>query len=130
MKRAGVLHGELSKVIAELGHGQSIVIADYGLPVPSGVQLIDLAISPGIPRFADVLKAILAELQVESAVIASELSTRNPATFALLRDVLQVSVQQVPHEEFKTIARTARAVVRTGEWSPFANVLLVAGVVF
>jgi len=130
MKRSGVLHGELSRIIAELGHGQSLVISDYGLPVPEGVQLIDLAISQGCPSFLDVLRAIATELNIESAAVATELSQRNPELFSTISAVLKVPVQQVPHEEFKTNTRTARAVVRTGEWSPFANVQLVAGVVF
>ena len=130
VKRSGVLHGELSKIIAELGHGQSLVVADYGLPVPVGVQFIDLAVSQGYLSFANVLKAILSELPVESAVVAGELPLRNPDMFAVLSPLLQVPIKQVPHDEFKSMLQCTRAIVRTGEWSPFANVMLVAGVVF
>ena len=40
------------------------------------------------------------------------------------------SPQTVSHEEFKRRSATARAVVRTGECTPYANIMLIAGVAF
>jgi D-ribose pyranase len=131
MKRTTLLHAELSEVIARLGHGDLLVIGDAGLPIPDGPRRIDLAVSAGVPRFQDVLAAVLAEMQVEGAVIAEELAPRNPAVHAELRRQLgDTPVAALSHEQFKAATRDARAVVRTGEFSPYANVILRAGVVF
>ena len=38
--------------------------------------------------------------------------------------------QAVSHEDFKRLTQQARVMVRTGECTPYANVILVAGVTF
>src|SRR2546427_5954301 len=78
MKRGTLLHPELSRVIARLGHGDALVIADAGLPIPAGVERIDLAFAPGKPAFMDVLEAVLAVVEVERAVLAQEGKSGSP----------------------------------------------------
>lgn len=129
MKRTALLHAELSHAIATLGHGDMLVIGDVGLPIPPGPRRIDLALTPGIPAVADVLRAVLSELQVEKAVIATEAVERNAGALPGWC-VLPVAPAQVPHDEFKRLTAQARVMVRTGECSPYANVILVAGVTF
>lgn len=132
MKKTALLNQPLSAVIAGLGHTDRLVVADAGLPVPPGPQRIDLAVTANLPGFLDVLRAALSEMQVERAILAEEIKTRNPdvhaAALALLGD--DVAVEYVTHERFKTDTEQARAIVRTGEFSPYANVILIAGVVF
>jgi D-ribose pyranase len=131
MKKHGILQHELAHVIATLGHTDSLVIADAGLPIPQGVQRIDLAVTGGIPRFADVTRAVLDEVQVERAVIAREMRVKSPTLHAELLALLgAIPVDEVSHDEFKQMTRQARAVVRTGEFTPYANVILISGVVF
>jgi D-ribose pyranase len=131
MKKTTLLHGELSGVVARLGHGDMIVIADAGLPVPPAIRCIDLAVTRGIPSFEQVLQAVLSEMCVERCVVASEMAQRSPAlalrVSALLADVAR---EEVPHDAFKALTEGARAIVRTGEFTPYANVILFAGVVF
>lgn len=131
MKRTTLLHAELSEVIARLGHGDMLVIGDAGLPIPDGPRRIDLAVSANLPGFLDVLKAVLSEMQVESAVLADEIVARNPAVNAATLQLLgNTPVARMSHEDFKVLSARARAIVRTGEFSPYANVILRAGVVF
>lgn len=131
MKKTTLLHAELSAVIARLGHGDMLVIGDAGLPIPDGPLRIDLAVTANLPRFIDVLGAVLSEMQVESAVIAAELPLRNQAVDAELRGELgAIPLSMMSHEQFKALSAKARAIVRTGEFSPYANVILRAGVVF
>lgn len=132
MKRHGLLHAELNRVIAAMGHTDTLVIGDVGLPVPHGVPCIDLAVLPGTPSFATVFEAIYAELAVEGITVASEIRAKNPAMAALVArlkgDALRVD--EVTHEDFKALCARAVAVVRTGETAPYANIILHAGVTF
>lgn len=138
MKRGTILNPELSRIVASLGHGDLLVIADAGLPIPPGVPRIDLAFAPGKPAFLDVLDAVLAEVEVERATVAQELASGTPPPFvqqlerrlAALPKVARRGVERVPHDELKRLTAQARAVVRTGEFTPYANVLLFSGVVF
>ncbi len=130
-RNGGLLNGRLAAVIVSLGHGDMLAVADAGLPVPDGVELLDLALVPGIPSFAQTLAAILGRLAVESAVIADELQERSPETYGSAMTLLEgVSVRHMSHADLKQLAREAKLMVRTGEFTQFANVVLVAGVAF
>lgn len=131
MKKTGVLHHELAQVIATLGHGDMLVLGDAGLPIPPGVQRIDLAVRPGLPALLDVAAAVSAELAVETLIFAEELAGRgDELQTAIQRLFPQATVQYVPHEALKALTARARAVVRTGEHTPYANVILSSGVTF
>ena len=131
MKKTSLLNSELSYVIATLGHLDTLVIADAGLPIPAETVRIDLALTQGIPGAIQTLKVVLEEMKVEKVILAEEARERNPQFLADVQKLLaDVSVEFVSHDEFKTRTASARAVVRTGEFAPYANVILVAGVVF
>ncbi|NID16576.1 D-ribose pyranase [Luteibacter yeojuensis] len=132
MRRNGLLHAELNRVVAAMGHTDTLVIGDVGLPVPPGVPCIDLAVLPGTPPFATVFEAVYAELAVERVTMASEIHAKNRAMVALGERLRNdgVGVDEVPHDELKRLSARAVAIVRTGETSPYANVILHAGVTF
>jgi len=133
VKKTALLNISLSQLVASLGHGDVVVIGD-GLPVPPGVPLIDLALTPGIPGFVSTLEVLLSEMQVESHVIAEEmLQVLPPASTRIqqLHDQGALGVRQmVSHARFKELSKSARAIVRTGECQPYSNIALMAGVTF
>lgn len=131
MKKIGLLNQPLSHIIAGMGHLDTLVIADAGLPIPSTTTRIDLAVQKNIPSFLDVLSAVLSELKVESAIYAEEMIARSPEMNQRMLKMLEgIPASTVSHEVFKAHTAKACAVVRTGEFTPYANVILVAGVVF
>jgi len=134
MKKTPLLNIALSRVVAGLGHGDIVVIGDAGLPVPPGVELIDLALTPGIPDFASVLRVVLSEMQVERHVLAEEILQAAPPALVEVERLRGEGVigsrQLLTHAEFKVLCQQARAVVRTGECKPYSNIALVAGVTF
>ncbi|KQX48379.1 D-ribose pyranase [Paenibacillus sp. V4I3] len=131
MKKIGILNSEISKVISELGHTDTIVICDSGLPIPAHVKRIDLALKQGVPSFMDCLETVLLEMQVEQAFIASEMDQVTPKLKKQMETSLNgVTVHEVSHEELKTMTHQAKAIIRTGEFTPYANVILQAGVIF
>jgi D-ribose pyranase len=132
MKKCGHLNRDVSRVLACMGHTDSLVIADCGLPVPEGVECIDLSLALGDPAFLRVLDSVLADFKVERAVFATEAREHNAAVAARASCLSQENVQVdfVSHETLKGLSRRARAVIRTGEASPYANVLLYSGVIF
>jgi D-ribose pyranase len=132
MKKTMLLHAELSRVIAAMGHRDVLVIGDAGLPIPPGVSVVDLALRPGVPGFLETLEAVLSELHVEEAVIDDELESVSPA---MHRDFhaawpAGVPLRSVPHASLQAMARDAKAVVRTGECTAYSNVVLFGGVIF
>ncbi|MFJ6387458.1 D-ribose pyranase [Streptomyces sp. NPDC091972] len=129
MKRAGILNRHLSGALAELGHGDGVLVCDAGMPIPDGPRVVDLAFRAGVPSFAEVLDGLLAELVVEGGTAAREVRGANPAAAELL-DARLPELALVSHEELKELSAGARLIVRTGEARPYANVLLRCGVFF
>ncbi|MEV8315946.1 D-ribose pyranase [Streptomyces sp. NPDC059900] len=129
MKKTGILNRHLSGALAELGHGDTVLICDAGMPIPPGLKVVDLAFRAGVPSFAEVLDGLLAELVTEGGTAATEVQEANPATAGLLAARV-TPLTLVPHEELKLRTASARLVVRTGEATPYANVLLRCGVFF
>lgn len=131
MKKDKILNTELVRLISSLGHTQTLVIGDAGLPVPKGVPCIDLSVVRGIPSFRDLLAAVAGELVVESAIYAKEADQKNPEAVSLMRENLPgVPLSAVPHEEFKRMTKDSMGIIRTGECSAYANIILVGGVDF
>lgn len=131
MKKTGTLNQPLVSVIAGMGHQDTLVVADAGLPIPPETTRIDLALIQGIPGFLETLRVVLEELQVERALVAEELLQSNQHFYQLMRKLLgEIPIELIPHESLKERTQGARAVVRTGEFTPYANIILVAGVVF
>lgn len=131
MKKIGILNSQIAKVISELGHTDQIVICDSGLPIPDHVKRIDLALRKGIPSFMDTLETVLMEMEVEKVILAVEMAQTSPALKENIDSVLnEVEQLLISHEEFKVQIQKAKAVIRTGEFTPYANIILQAGVIF
>jgi D-ribose pyranase len=108
-----------------------LVIADAGLPIPKEVRRIDLALTKGIPPFIDTVRAVSSELKVESLIVANEMKSKSPKIYEfIMNNFKDIELQSIPHEEFKVMTRKSIAIIRTGEFTPFANVILISGVVF
>ncbi|MFC5666674.1 D-ribose pyranase [Kitasatospora misakiensis] len=129
MRKGGILNRHLTGALAELGHGDRVLVCDAGMPIPDGPRVVDLAFRAGIPSFEDVLAGLLDELVIEGAIAAQEVREANPAADGLLTGSI-AELAYVPHETLKELSAGARLVVRTGEARPYANVLLRCGVFF
>ena len=131
MKKDRLLNPAILSEVAALGHTDYLCIADCGLPIPAGVKVIDVSVTSGIPSFLDVLKAVESELVVESYILASEIDKANADTLHGIRGILLgKQCVKVPHEEFKKRTARAKCIIRTGETSSYANIILVGGVNF
>lgn len=133
MKKIGILNSDISKVISELGHTDKVVICDSGLPIPSHVKRIDLALKKGVPSFLETIETVLTEMQSEKAYVAVEMETVSPEMKAKVDEVLianQIPITKISHEQLKELSKEAKAIIRTGECTPYANIILEAGVIF
>ena len=133
MKKSGTLNAKISEIIASMGHTDKLIVCDCGLPIPRNALKVDLALTNNIPRFLDTLRVILQELKVEQAIVATEMQQAGNGMYdevcALLPDV---DIKQISHEEFKSYYKHCDeiAFIRTGESTPYANIILQSGVAF
>lgn len=138
MKKTTLLNPDLSYMVASLGHFDELTVCDAGLPVPDETVRIDLALTHGVPAFIDTVRVLLSEMQITGAILAEEFKQVSPDLHqALIRLIEQekeggnkITLTYLSHEAFKERTRNSKAVVRTGECTPYANVIFQSGVVF
>jgi len=111
MKKCGILNRDLSEIVAGMGHTDMLVVCDAGFPIPAGARRVDLAVSEGNPRFADVLQVILRELAVEKVIAEEETETYNLAVYEEIRSIFSdTPIEKIPHAEFKKMLGQVKAV--------------------
>ncbi|EOT49525.1 MULTISPECIES: D-ribose pyranase [Enterococcus] len=131
MKKTKVINSDLSRVISQMGHFDCLAIGDAGMPVPMQTEKIDLALTNGTPSFIEVVENVLTELEVQRVFLAEEIKQENPQVLHELHLLLpEVEFVFIAHEQMKERLNTVPAFVRTGEMTPYANILLESGVVF
>lgn len=128
MKKIGIMNGPISSVIAHLAHTDTLTVADAGLPIPSTTQRIDLTLKPGVPGFLETLEVVISEMYVEQAYLSEDIATKNPEIYSGIQNLLKnIQLITIPHVEFKKLTDSTKAVIRTAEQTPYANIILVAG---
>ena len=133
MKKKGVLNSDISRVLSYMGHTDRIAIGDCGLPIPDEVERIDLALAFGVPTFMDTLKVVVEDMKVEKIVLAEEIKEQNPKVLHEIEELFKdqdVEVEYVSHQELKHQTLDCKAVIRTGETTPYANIILQSGCIF
>lgn len=132
MKKGGILNPRINQLLSETGHTDTIVVTDAGLPIPENVtHRIDLALKEGLPGFLETLDTILSELEVEKVILAEEVKTISPEmNEQIVERFPGIPIEYIPHIEFKQQTKRARGIIRSGEFTSYANVILVSGVVY
>lgn len=135
MKKQGILNSDISRVLSYLGHTDTIAIGDCGLPIPEETERIDLSVTFGVPSFMDVLKAVSDDMAIEKIVLAEEIKEQNPEVLHQIEALFAeketgFKTEFVPHTELKNRTKECKAVIRTGETTPYANIILQAACIF
>ena len=133
MKRHGRLNSDISRVLSYMGHTDCICIGDCGLPIPDETERIDLAVKFGVPTFMDVLKEVGNDMKIEKIVLAEEIKENNPKVLAEINEYFagqEIEVEFVSHVGLKEMTKECKAVIRTGETTPYANIILQSGCIF
>ena len=135
MKKTGIINADISRVLSYMGHTDRIAVGDCGLPIPEETERVDLALRLGTPRFMEVLEAVLDDMVIEKVVLAEEIKENNPALLAEIQNLLkerelQVPVEFISHAQLKEETKSCRAVIRSGENTPYANIILQSACIF
>ncbi|MBO5384669.1 MAG: D-ribose pyranase [Ruminococcus sp.] len=133
MKKNGILNSEISRVLSYLGHTDCIAIGDCGLPVPDETERIDLALAFGVPTFMQTLEVVAGDMKIEKIILAEEIKEKNPETLKKVENMFEgqnIEIEFVSHTQLKQQIGNCKAVIRTGETTPYANIILQAGCIF
>lgn len=128
MKKHGIINRDIAAAFASFGHTDLLVIGDCGLPIPKGVSCIDLSYKIGEPAFLTILDAVLDDFEAEAAFIAQEITAGNPEVEKAIMG--KIAADYITHDELKILSKEAKLIIRTGEATPYANIVLRSGVIF
>lgn len=130
MKLKGILNSDIAKGLADLGHTDLIAIGDCGLPIDPEKK-IDLSLKLGEPKFIDVLEVLLEDFSVEYYYLAEEIKENNPDQEKKIEKLLEgVECEYISHEDFKEKLADVKFVIRTGETTPYSNIILQSKNIF
>lgn len=132
MKKIGIMNSNIAAKVADMGHMDWLAVGDAGTPVPEEVDKIDLCVKSGTPSFIEVLDVILSELEVQKIYLAEEIKVKNPDVLKQINERFDsnISIEFISHNDLKKNIKKSKAFVRTGEMTPFANIILESGVIF
>jgi D-ribose pyranase len=129
MLRTGILNPAVLSLLARVRHTNTLVIADRGFPFWPQLETIDLSLVDDVPTVTQVLDALLPALSIGRLFAAEEFRTHNlPARVAALQARLGATpLQFEPHIDFKRRVPSAIGLIRTGDTTPYANLILESG---
>ena len=129
MKEVGMLNGDIDSALNRQGHMDLMMVVDAGFPCPDHVEIIDIALSAGVPKILDVLAELKQYHSVEKIVMAEETQAHNPTYFAKAAKAFgeAVELEVIPHTELKQRSQEVKTIVRTGDFTAWGNVMLVSG---
>lgn len=133
MKKNGILNSEISRILSYMGHTDCIAIGDCGLPIPDETERIDLALAFGIPTFMQTLEIVAKDMKIEKIILAEEIKEKNPDILCKIEALFSdcnIETEYVSHSQLKEKTKDCKAVIRTGETTPYANIILQSGCIF
>ncbi|BBD89097.1 D-ribose pyranase [Staphylococcus caprae] len=134
MKKTEVLNSHISQAISTLGHYDLLTINDAGMPIPNDDKRIDVAVTKGLPRFIDVLENVLTEVEIQKIYLAEEIKTHNSKQLKAIKQLINehVIIEFIPHSKMKEMLQSPlnKGNIRTGETTPFSNIILESNVTF
>ena len=126
MLETGILNPKINELLSRVRHTNTLVIADRGFPFWPEVETIDISLVDGIPTALQVLQAIRENFHIGAIFLTKEFRAAN--SDAVLRAFDQamegVPVVYEPHIHFKERVPKAIGLIRTGDTTPFANMIL------
>ncbi len=129
MQKSGILNPALLSLLARVRHTNLLVIADRGFPSWPGLETVDISLVDGIPTVLQVVNALRPGYDFTQAYMAQEFLAENPPEVqAQFKAALSgIPLAYEPHVDFKKRVPQAVGLIRTGDVTQYANLILVSG---
>jgi D-ribose pyranase len=126
MLKAGILNPRVLDLLARVRHTNTLVIADRGFPFWPLIETVDLALVDDVPTVLQALAAVRAHASFGHAWMAKEFLRENgrPTQRRFRAALKGITLKFEPHADFKQRVPRAIGLIRTGDTTPYANVIL------
>lgn len=128
MLKNGILNPAINSLISRTRHTNMLVISDRGFPFWPTIETVDLSLIDGIPTVLQVLNAIRPNFVIGEIYMAEQFNQVNTQDtcqqFAeAMRDI---DVHFEEHDDLKLRVPQAIGLIRTGDTTQYANMILVS----
>jgi D-ribose pyranase len=129
MQKTGILNPQLASLLARVRHTNTLVIADRGFPFWPMIETVDISLVDDVPTVLQLIAAVRANHNFTLAYLAREFQKNNSAAIraSFAKSLAGVPTKFEPHVDFKQRVPNAIGLIRTGDTTPYANVILVSG---
>lgn len=129
MIQSGILNPNLLSLIARIRHTNTLVIADWAFPFWPQIETVDISLSHGVPTILQVLDVLKPNFKIGKIWQAEQFVTSNPpGTVARFdqsfSEIPNLSVERLLHNDFKKLVPGAIGLIRTGDATPYGNIIL------
>ena len=126
MIKTGILNPHVLDLLARVRHTNTLVIADRAFPFWPQIETVDISLVDGVPTVLQVLHAVRDHCVIGKAWMAREFlktnDIRTQASFATAFKGLELTREA--HVDFKKRVPNAIGLIRTGDTTPYGNVIL------
>ena len=128
MIKNGILNPQINSLLSRVRHTNALVIADRGFPFWPMIETVDISLIDDVPTVLQVLNAVRGQCHFGEAYMAAEFNEHNDVnTRQLFADALYgLALHKEPHSEFKRRIPQAIGLIRTGDTTQYANVILIS----
>jgi len=129
MLKSGILNPHLLDLLARVRHTNTLVISDRGFPFWPEIETVDISLIDDIPTVLNVLEALIPTFQIGRIWQAEEFALKNPkksvARFEKsISAIPGLELTKLPHVDFKKLVPGAIGLIRTGDTTQYANLIL------
>ena len=129
MRETGIINNDICDILSGLGHTDEVIVCDAGFAIPLGVRTADISLAANKPTVPEVLAELKKHFSVEKLVISEETRKVVPTRFKQLAGAFGkgMPVEIISQNDLRARARHVKAVIRTGDFTAYSNILLVSG---
>lgn len=126
MLKSGILNPAINSLLSRIRHTNTLVIADRGFPYWPQIETIDISLVDDVPRVLAVFNAIKANFVIGKVLMAEEFRRVNCLeTVKSFEDSFgNIPTVFEPHIQFKQRVPLAVGLIRTGDATQYANMIL------
>jgi D-ribose pyranase len=126
MIKTGILNPQILSLIARVRHTNTLVISDRGFPYWPMIETVDISLIDDIPTVMQVFNALKTNFNIGQIYLAEEFRSNNsPETLRVFETATgKIPVKFEPHIEFKLRVPQAIGLIRTGDSTQYANIIL------
>jgi len=126
MLKTGILNPHILALLARVRHTNTLVITDRGFPFWPQLETVDISLVDDVPTVLQTLIAVRAHWGIGKAWMAQEFLKENDrkTQHAFAAALKGVPLSREPHVALKRRVPHAIGLIRTGDTTQYANIIL------